>query len=421
MFDYQYNCVDRFLRYVRYDTQSDPNSTTFPSTEKQKKLAAVLVKELEEIGLTDAHMDDKGYVFATLPGNSESKVPTIGLIAHMDTSPDVSGKDVKPLLHRNYQGGDIKLGESGVVIKMEDNPDLHKQIGHDIITANGSTLLGADNKAGIAEILDAVNYFIVNPAIKHGTVKIAITPDEEVGKGADFFDVKKFAADYAYTIDGESAGEVEDETFCADTVVLTINGINVHPGYAKDKMINSIKLATHIVEELPKHTLSPETTEKREGYIHPHSFTGNEEKTVVKFLIRDFTVDGLKEKENFLREICHDVMTHHPKASFDFDVVEYYRNMKYKLDEEKRVVDYALQAVERAGLTPKKHAIRGGTDGARLSYMGLLTPNIFAGGHNFHSRQEYISFQDMQKAVDVIIHLVQIWEEQSRKAAGDTA
>ncbi|MBN1480062.1 peptidase T [candidate division KSB1 bacterium] len=414
MDDYQYSCVDRFLRYVTYDTQSDPDSETFPSTDKQKKLAAVLVDELKNLGLVDTHMDDNGYVFATLPGNTGTKTPTIGLIAHMDTSPDVSGKDVKPIIHRNYRGGDIKLGESGVIIKMEDTPDLHNQIGHDIITADGTTLLGADNKAGIAEIFDAIKYFVENPNVKHGTIKIGITPDEEVGKGADFFDVQKFAADYAYTIDGESVGEVEDETFCADTVVLAINGINVHPGYAKDKMINSIKIASHIVEQLPKHTLSPETTKGREGYVHPHSIVGNEEKTVVKFLIRDFTVDGLKEKENFLREICHDVLTHYPRASFDFEVIEYYRNMKYKLDEDNRVVNSALQAVERAGLTPKKHAIRGGTDGARLSYMGLLTPNIFAGGHNFHSRQEYISIQDMQKAVDVIIHLIQIWEEQSR-------
>ena len=414
MNDYQYTCVDRFLKYVTYDTQSDPESTTFPSTEKQKVLAKSLVKELQELGLSDVSLDENGYVFATLPGNTDEKAPTIGLIAHMDTSPDVSGKDVKTMLHKNYQGGDIKLGDSGVVIKMDENPDLKKQIGNDIITADGSTLLGADNKAGIAEILDAVNYFLQHPDEKHGTIKIGITPDEEIGKGADHFDVQKFGADFAYTIDGESAGEVEDETFCADSVILTINGVNVHPGYAKNRMVNSIKIASHIVEQLPKHTLSPETTEAREGYVHPHSIQGNEEKTVVKFLIRDFTVDGLKEKENLLRDICNNVMAHVPKASYDFQVVEYYRNMKYKLDEEPRVVDYALEAVKRAGLTPVKHAIRGGTDGARLSYMGLLTPNIFAGGHNFHSREEYISIQDMQKAVNVIIQLVKLWEEKSR-------
>jgi tripeptide aminopeptidase len=414
MNDYKYTCVDRFLNYVKIDTQSDPESTSFPSTEKQKDLAKILVKELQELGLTDAAMDENGYVFATLPGNTDADVPTIGLISHLDTSPDVSGKDVKTLLHKNYQGGDIQLGDSGVVIKADENPDLQKQIGHDIITADGSTLLGADDKAGIAEILDAVNYFVQNPDEKHGTIKVGITPDEEVGKGADFFDVKKFGADFAYTIDGESAGEVEDETFCADSVVLTIHGVNVHPGYAKDKMINSIKIASHIIEQLPKHTLSPETTSGREGYVHPHSITGNEEKTVIKFLIRSFTVDGLKTKENLLREISQDVFSHFPKAKYDFEVIEYYRNMKYKLDEEPRVMQYALEAVQRAGLTPIQHAIRGGTDGARLSYMGLLTPNIFAGGHNFHSRQEYVAIQDMYKAVDVIVNLVKIWEEKSR-------
>ncbi len=414
MSDYKYTCVDRFLEYVKIDTQSDPESTSFPSTEKQKNLANVLVTELKAIGLSDAAMDDNGYVFATLPGNTDADVPTIGLISHLDTSPDVSGKDVKTMVHKNYQGGDLKLGDSGVIIKADENPDLQKQIGHDIITADGTTLLGADDKAGIAEILDAVNYFVQHPDEKHGTIKVGITPDEEVGKGADFFDVKKFGADFAYTIDGESAGEVEDETFCADSVVLTIHGVNVHPGYAKDKMINSIKIASQIIEQLPKHALSPETTSGREGYVHPHSISGNEEKTVIKFLIRSFTVDGLKTKENLLREISHDVFSHYPKARYDFDVIEYYRNMKYKLDEEPRVIEYALEAVQRAGLTPIQHAIRGGTDGARLSYMGLLTPNIFAGGHNFHSRQEYVAIQDMVKAVDVIVNLVKIWEEKSR-------
>ena len=415
MSGYSYTCVDRFLKYVSFDTQSNPESDSFPSTEKQKDLAKVLVDELLALGLSDAAMDEWGYVFATLPGNVDNKVPTIGLISHMDTSPDVSGKNVKTILHKKYNGGDIKLGNSGIVIKADENPDLAKQIGHDIITSDGTTLLGADDKAGIAEIFDAVSYFKQNPDVKHGPIKIAVTPDEEVGKGADHFDVEKFGADFAYTIDGESVGEIEDETFCADAVILTINGVNVHPGYAKNKMINSIKLASHIIEQLPKHSLSPETTEKREGYVHPHSFVGNEEETIVKFLIRDFTIDGLKAKENFLKEICHDVMAQYPKASYEFEIVEYYRNMKYQLDEEPRVVDYALEAVRRAGITPIKNAIRGGTDGARLSYMGLLTPNVFAGGHNFHSRQEYVSIQDMKKAVDVIINIVKIWEEKSRK------
>lgn len=409
----EYTCVDRFLKYVKYDTQSDPDSKTFPSTEKQKVLGLALRDELLDIGLKDAEMDEFGYVTASLPGNSDVDAPAIGLISHMDTSPDVSGKDVKPIIHKNYQGGDIALGDSGIVISAAENSNLQKQIGHDIITSDGTTLLGADDKAGIAEIFDAVNYFMQHPHVKHGPIKVAVTPDEEVGMGADHFDVKKFAADFAYTIDGETVGEVEDETFCADSVILTVHGVNVHPGYAKDRMVNSIKVASQIIEHLPKHSLSPETTEKRDGYVHPHSIEGNEEKTVVKFLIRAFTVDGLKKKENLLKEICDDVLSNHPKASYDFDIVEYYRNMKYKLDEEPRVVDYALEAVKRAGIEPLRHAIRGGTDGARLSYMGLLTPNIFAGGHNFHSRQEYISIQDMKKAVEVIINLVKIWEEKS--------
>ncbi len=413
MSDINYTCVDRFLKYVKYDTQSDPESESFPSTEKQKILGRELVKDLLEIGLQDASMDEWGYVTATLPGNTDVNAPTIGLISHMDTSPDVSGKDVKPIIHKNYRGGDIKPGNSGVVIKAEENPDLQKQIGNDIITSDGTTLLGADDKAGIAEIFDAVNYFVQHPEIKHGPIKVAVTPDEEIGKGADHFDVKKFGADYAYTVDGETVGEVEDETFCADSVNLTVHGVNVHPGYAKDRMVNSIKVASQIIEALPKNSLSPETTEKREGYIHPHSISGNEEKTVIKFLIRAFTVDGLKKKENLLMEFCDDVVSRHPKASYDFEVIEFYRNMKYKLDEDPRVVDYALEAVKRSGVQPVRHAIRGGTDGARLSYMGLLTPNIFAGGHNFHSRQEYISIQDMKKAVDVIINLVKIWEEKS--------
>lgn len=408
---YPFTCVERFLKYVRFDTQSDPESRTTPSTEKQKLLAAALVTELKQLGLTDAAMDDNGYVTATLPANSEKSVPVIGLIAHMDTSPDVSGNDVKPMIHRNYQGGDIVLGQSGVVIRAAENPLLSQLVGHDIITSDGSTLLGADDKAGIAEIFDALAYFVANPQVKHGKIRVAITPDEEIGKGADHFDVQAFGADAAYTIDGESPGEVEDETFCADSVTLTIKGVNVHPGYAKNKMVNSIKIAAEIIEHLPKHTLSPETTAGREGYVHPHSISGNEEQTIIKFLIRDFAAEGLKEKENFLKEIAEGVLAAHPKASYDFQVTEFYRNMKYKLAKDPRVVDYAMEAVRRAGLTPVRHAIRGGTDGARLCYMGLLTPNIFAGGHNFHSRTEYISVQDMQKAVEVIIELVKLWEE----------
>ena len=414
MSEISYTCLDRFLSYVKYDTQSAEEAKTFPSTEKQKELGKVLVEELKQLGLKDAEIDENGYVMASLPGNVGHDVPAIGLIAHMDTSPDVSGKDVNPIIHKNYQGGDIKLGESDVVIKADDNPALAENNGNDIITSDGTTLLGADNKAGIAEIFDALHHLITHPEIKHGDIKVAVTPDEEVGRGADYFDVKKFGADFAYTIDGETLGEVEDETFCADSVTLTVKGVNVHPGYAKGKLVNAIKIASDIIERLPKDSMSPETTEKREGYVHPHVMTGNVEQATIKWLIRDFTVEALKEKEKYLKELCNEVFQKYPKASFDFKIDEYYRNMKYKLDEDPRVVNYALEAVERAGLKPIKTLIRGGTDGARLSYMGLLTPNIFTGGHNFHSKQEWISVQDMQKAVDVIVELVKVWNEKSQ-------
>jgi len=410
----EFTCTDRFLHYTTFDTQSSEESETFPSTEKQKELAKVLLQELLDMGLQDAAMDENGYVMATLPANNDQKVPVIGLIAHMDTSPDVTGKDVKAQIHKNYDGGDIVLpGDSSVVIKADENPALAQQIGNDIITSDGTTLLGADNKAGIAEIFDAIHHLVKHPEIKHGTIKIAVTPDEEIGKGADKFDIKKFAADYAYTIDGETLGEIEDETFCADSVTMTITGVNVHPGYAKNKLVNAIKIAVEIIEQLPKDSLSPETTEKREGYVHPHQFNGNVEKAEIKFLIRDFTVDGLKEKETYLKKLADKVLAEHPKASLDFKVDKYYRNMKYKIDQDSKVVEYALEAVRRSGIEPIKNIIRGGTDGARLSYDGLLTPNVFTGGHNFHSKQEWISIQDMQKAVEVIVNLVQVWEEKS--------
>lgn len=412
-----YNVVDRFLKYVKYDTQSAEGTDTFPSTEKQKILAKELVAELKAIGLTDAQMDQYGYVTATLESNTDKMVPTIGLLAHLDTSPDVSGKDVKPIIHKKYQGGDIVLpGDPSQIIRWIENPDLKQQIGNDIITSNGTTLLGADNKAGIAEIFAAVNHLFENPEIKHGKVKIAITPDEEVGQGTKYFDVDKFGADYAYTIDGASVGEVEDETFCADTVIVKIMGKNMHPGYAKNKMINSIKIAAKIIDRLPSDRLSPETTENREGYVHPNSLTGSVEQTTIKFLVRDFTVEGLKQRERFLKELIDQVMKDYPEAKLDFNIEEAYRNMKYKLNEYPQVVEYALEAVRRIGIVPQKNIIRGGTDGAILSYKGLLTPNIFTGGHNFHSKLEWISVQDMRKAVDVIVNLIQIWAEEAQRS-----
>lgn len=407
-----YTVLDRFLKYASYDTQSSEASKTFPSTQKQKILGKVLVEELREIGLTEVKMDEYGYVTGALEANIEKKVPTIGLIAHLDTSPDVSGKDVKPQIHKNYQGDDITIATApALLLKQSENPALNEQFGNDIITSDGTTLLGADNKAGIAEIFNALQYFVQHPEVKHGKIRVAVTPDEEIGCGADHFDVKAFGADFAYTIDGETIGEVENETFCADSLTITVSGVNVHPGYAKNKMVNAIKIASEIIDSLPKDRLSPETTEKREGYVHPNTIQGGVETTTIKFLIRDFNVDGLKEKESYLENLCAEIEAKYPESKIDCKVEEFYRNMKYKLDENPIVVEKALEAVRRAGIKPCLNIIRGGTDGARLSFEGLLTPNIFTGGHNFHSKFEWISIQDMQKAVDVIVNLVLIWAE----------
>ncbi len=407
--------LNRFLSYVKIDTQSSEESETYPSTKKQLDLSNKLVDELKELNLKDVEITEHGYVFATLPSNVSFDVPTIGLIAHVDTSPDVSGANVKPDIIENYQGGDIVLKrDPEQIIEFDMNPALKECIGHDIITTDGITLLGADNKAGIAEIMGAVIYLIENPEIKHGKIRIAFTVDEEVGTGTKHFDVKQFAADYAYTIDGETAGEIEDETFCADTAIVTINGVNVHPGYAKNKMINGIKIGAELLERLPKDALSPETTEKREGYLHPHNFTGSVEDTKITLLVRDFDVDGLKKNEAFLQNICDDLQSKYPKTKIKMEIKEAYRNMKMQLDEKPEVVDYAIEAVRRTGIKPIKNIIRGGTDGARLSFMGVLTPNVFTGGHNFHSKKEWISVQDMEKAVETIIHLCQIWTEKSQ-------
>jgi tripeptide aminopeptidase len=408
--------LDRFLTYVKFDTQSSEESDTYPSTEKQKELGRHLVKELKELGLQDVEMDEHGYVFATLPANVDYDVPVIGLISHMDTSPEVSGANVNPIIHENYQGQDIVLpNDPEQVIKFDQNPELKHCIGKDIITTDGTTLLGADDKAGIAEIMGTLQYLIENPDVKHGTIRVAFTVDEEVGTGTQYFDVKKFGADYAYTIDGESLGEIEDETFCADTAYVTIKGVNVHPGYAKGKMINGIKIGAELIERLPKDRMSPETTEGREGYLHPHAFKGSVELTEITFLVRDFTVEGLEEKEKFLKDLCDELSQKYTPATVTMKVEESYRNMKYKIDEDPKVVEYAIEAVKRAGIEPRHSLIRGGTDGSRLSFMGLLTPNIFTGGHNFHSKKEWICIYDMEKAVETLVNLVQIWAEKSKK------
>lgn len=416
MFDqnYKFTCVDRFLKYVKYDTQSDEESTTFPSDPKQLELSKDLVKELKEIGLNDAHMDENGYVIATLPSNSDKEVDVIGFIAHVDTSPAVTGKNVKPQIVKNYQGGDIVLpGDTSKVIEAKSNPELKDMIGFDIITTDGTTLLGADDKAGIAEIMDAVNYLVNHPEVKHGTIKICFTPDEEVGRGAEKFNVEKFGAKYSYTIDGSTRGEVETETFSADAVVIKFHGINVHPGYAKGKMVNSQKVAAYFIESLPKDHLSPETTDQREGYVHPVSINGNEELTTIKFIIRDFIVENLKEFETKLKGLAEKAVEKFPGSRLEFEVIEQYRNMKYILNDHPHVEEYALEALKRLNITPINSAIRGGTDGSRLSFMGLPTPNLFAGGHNFHANTEYVAVQDMEAATKMIVTICQVWEEKA--------
>ncbi len=416
MFDpnYKFTCVERFLKYVKIDTQSNEDSTTFPSDPKQLNLSKILVEELKEIGLQDAEMDEYGYVIATVPSNTNKDVPVIGFIAHVDTSPAVTGANVNPVIHRNYQGGDIVLPQDPTkVIDSAENPELKEMIGFDIITTDGTTLLGADDKAGIAEIIDAMNYLIQHPEIKHGKIRICFTPDEEVGRGTEKFDVQKFGAKYAYTIDGSTRGEVETETFSADSVVIKFNGKNVHPGYAKNKLINSAKIASRFLEMLPKDSLSPETTEKRDGYVHPTQINGNETQTVIKFIIRDFDADKLKEYESLLKELCEKAAAQFPGSSYDFEATEQYRNMKYVLDQHPHVEAFAVEALNRLGIKPINSAIRGGTDGSRLSYKGLPTPNLFAGGHNFHAFTEYIAVQDMEAAVKMIVTLANVWEEKS--------
>lgn len=409
-----YTVTERFLRYVQIDTQSDPTSPTCPSTEKQKNLGKVLVEELLAMGITDAHMDENGYVYGTIPATTTKNVPVVCFCSHMDTSPDCSGTNVKPIVHKNYSGRDIILpADTTQIISPKDHPSLLIQKGNDIITADGTTLLGADNKAGVAEIMDAAHYLIQHPEIQHGTIKILFTPDEEIGRGVEKADLKKLAADVGYTMDGEELGHLENETFSADGVTLHINGCSTHPGFAKGKMESAIKIAAEIIESLPKHTLSPETTEAKEGFIHPVSVSGSIERTTIQFIIRDFETDGLKKHEAFLEDMVKKVLAKFPKSGYEFVVTEQYRNMKQVLDQNPKIVDYALEAIRRAGIKPVLSSIRGGTDGSRLSYMGLPCPNIFAGEHAFHSKHEWVSVQDMQKAVDTIVHLCCVWEENS--------
>ena len=412
--NFTHTVTERFLRYVVIDTQSDPASPTCPSTEKQKDLGRLLAAELRAIGLSDAHLDEHGYVYATIPANTDKRVPVICFCSHMDTSPDCTGANVKPQIVRDYQGGDIVLpADPSQVIRFAEHPSLAHQIGHDIITTDGTTLLGADNKAGVAEIMDAVHFLTKNPHIKHGTIKILFTPDEEIGRGVDMVDLKKLGAEFAYTIDGESAGQIEDETFSADAATITIEGVSTHPGFAKGKMEHAIKIAAAIVDRLPKNTCSPETTDGREGFLHPIGVSGTLEAAKLGLIVRDFTEEGLREKEALLENIVKDVMRDYPRSTTRIDIKQQYRNMKQMIDRHPEIVDYAIEAIRRAGLKPVKTSIRGGTDGSRLSFMGLPCPNIFAGEHAFHSRLEWVSRQDMEKAVATIVHLAMIWEERA--------
>jgi tripeptide aminopeptidase len=405
--------LDRFLRYVRFDTQSNERSTTYPSTETQWVLLRALLGELQEIGLADAALDTYGYLTATIPATtSKAGVPTIGFIAHVDTSPEMPGAGVRPIVHRAYDGRDLVLPDDpAAVLRLAEIPALREQLGHDIVTASGTTLLGADNKAGVAEIVTAAAYLVAHPEIPHGRIRIAFTPDEEVGRGTAHFDVAAFGAQAAYTMDGGSRGEIEIESFSADAMTVTFHGFNTHPGYAKGRMVNAIKVAASFIDALPHDALSPETTDGHEGFVHPYVVQAAVDQTSVRLLVRDFVTAGLKDKEAMVERLAREAAARYPGASVDVALEESYRNMKEVLDQHPAIADYAREAIRRAGLTPRTHPIRGGTDGSRLSFMGLPTPNLFAGEHNFHSRLEWVSVQDMEKAVDVIVHLCQVWEE----------
>ena len=410
--NYSFTAAERFMRYVQIDTQSNPLSDTHPTTEKQKDLSRLLVEELKAMGITDAEIDEWGYVYATVPSNTDKEVPTVCFCAHVDTAPDASGTGVKPILHKAYSGEEIVLPEDKTqVLRKADFPYLERLIGHDIITASGTTLLGSDDKAGVAEIMDAANFLMMHPEVKHGKIRLLFTPDEEVGKGTVKVNMKKLDAQFGYTLDGGEAGSLEDETFSADGVQLVIHGVITHPGYAKDKMVNALKIAGDVLASLPRAELSPETTSGKQGFIHPVRVDGIAEKATIDFIIRDFVTEGLKKKEDFLLSIVEMVMENYPAATFEFKVTEQYRNMKEILDMHPQVVDFAKEAIGRSGLSLKMESIRGGTDGSRLSFMGLPCPNLFAGEQAIHSKLEFISVQDMNKAVETIVHLTTIWEE----------
>lgn len=411
---YDYSVLDRFLRYVKIDTQSDPHSATIPSTEKQKNLSLLLVEELHAMGITDAEMDEFGYVYATIPANTDKDVPVICYCSHVDTSPESSGANVNPIIHENYDGGVIHLPNNDeVVIDPAEHPELPSKVGMDIVTADGTTLLGADNKAGVAEIMDVAAYFMQHPEVKHGAIRILFTPDEEIGRGADKVDIEKLGADFGYTVDGEALGSFEDETFSADMVRVVIRGVNTHPGFAKGHMESAMKVAASFLDRLPKDGLSPETTEGREGFVHPYEIKGGVESVEIIFIIRSFVDADLKTYEQQLEGWLKEAIEPFPNSKYDFEITQQYRNMKNVIREHPQISEYAIEAIQRAGLELRQGSIRGGTDGSRLSFMGLPCPNIFAGEHAFHSKMEWACVQDMYKAVDTLVHLARIWEERS--------
>ena len=409
------SALERFLRYVTFATRSDEHSSTFPSTPGQLVLLRALVAELKELGLADADIDEHGYVMATIPATPGCEdAPVIGFIAHVDTSPEMPGHDVKPIVHHAYDGGDLRLPDDpDAVLRASDNPALAAQIGHDIVTASGLTLLGADDKAGVAEIMAAAEWLIAHPDLPHGRVRLAFTPDEEIGRGADHFDVERFGAVCAYTLDGGGRGELEFESFSADAITVTFKGFNTHPGYAKGRMVNAIRVAADFIARLPRSEMSPETTEGYEGYLHPYQVQASVDRTSVKVLVRDFVTERLREKEARVEAIAREAVQLHPGASMGVVVEQSYRNMREVLEQHPQVMEYARRAIRLGGMEPVEKPIRGGTDGSRLSFMGLPTPNLFAGEHNFHSRLEWVSAQDMDKAVEVIVRLCGIWAGRS--------
>ena len=408
-FELQRDVLERFLRYVRIDTTSDQDSTTYPSTAKQRDLGEVLEGELRKLGLDDVELTQHGYVFATVPGGAG---PTVGLIAHMDTSQDESGANVQPQVVESWDGSDIVLpGDPDKVLRASENPILAARVGHDIVTTDGTTLLGADDKAGVAEIMGAVAYLVAHPEIEHAPLRIGFTVDEEVGRGVDHFDIDAFGADFAYTLDGAEVGRIDDETFSASEVRIRIEGLSVHPGTSKGKMVNAIKLGAQLIDRLPRDDRSPETTDGRQGFIHPHRFTGTTAEAELRFIARDFDAAKLEEHEQLLRKLADDVAAEEPRARVSVTVEEQYRNMKEFLDQDPRVTEAADEAARRCGLDPWREPIRGGTDGSMLSARGLLTPNIFTGGQQFHSVLEWASVQDMALSAATIVELAKVWAE----------